>query len=68
MTKQWGSDVPVSMPEEVSADKTVRANYGGIGMTDLGPTAVVSRTDLEELLLNFFGPSDWSHADGGDES
>lgn len=55
-TKRWGADVPVSMPEPPAADNPIMRTYGGFGMTEGGITAALSTADLEELLINFFGP------------
>lgn len=50
----WGADTLISMPE--APERPIRRNYGGIGMTDTGPSPALTEADREEAFAFYFTP------------
>jgi hypothetical protein len=58
MVNQWGSDVPVSMPQPLPPDVEGIVPMGGFVMTELGLFPDLSRADHERLSRPSHAPYD----------
>lgn len=56
MVNAWASDVKVSMPQGVDANKPVLVDLGGFGFTAGGLAHNLSEADVEFLSTPFFSP------------